>query len=508
MNDDIQRIWNELKEACESLTTDNFMRGALMPELEEAAKESQGESLAKIRQALAQLAPKDRPEQSVAVDQRLLDAADYISTADPFDEGEVREGLKLMDEALNPSTRLEPVEFGSIEGSLPTPFLSVVMEHESRTDGAVLSEGTVAVLAGAGGSAKSSLALQLAIASSGTSDDGYVTECGTAIRIRGARTLMVLYEDSKEVMQHKGRKVMEHMGRQRYAGAEGRLHLLDMMGRPIYGTTDSMRAEPLSGWDDLWAAVDKTEARFIVIDPVLAAYVGESNSAGPVREFLSALTEKAAERKAAVLLIAHSTKAARYGGDPFDPGQIGGSGHWSDGVRGAMSLTRDHQEDRFRLAVVKANYGPAYVSNPMEPIHPPDSKMIIGLRGEWSGWKFAGTEQANGRGTGRMQRTADEPGAFIGAEAYSSRRTRAEQRRVYASLEWLFARGQALQRDGYRCQRCARPWRLEVHHKHSLRDGGAAFDLENLTTLCARCHEQEHPTALDRANGARHNGGS
>ena len=88
---------------------------------------------------------------------------------------------------------------------------------------------------------------------------------------------------------------------------------------------------------------------------------------------------------------------------------------------------------------------------------------------------------------------SDAPGVFIGAEAYNSRRTRAEQQRVYASLEWLFARGQALQRDGYRCQRCARAWRLEVHHKHSLRDGGAAFDLDNLMTLCHRCHQGEHP---------------
>ena len=390
MNEEQARTWNELKDACTALVDDQFGRNN--PIMEERAKVLQGQALAEIRQALATLLPKDQTAPSVVVDRSLLDAADDILTVDTDDPGEWRDHLKKLDDALNPAPEcLEPEEFGAIEGALPVPFMSVVMENDGRAEGAVLSEGTVAVLAGAGGSAKSSMALQLAIASAGTSDDGYVIECGTALRIRGARTLMVLYEDSKEVMQHKGRKVMEHMGRQRYAGAEGRLHLLDMMGRPIYGTTDSMRAEPMRGWNDLWAAVDKKEARFVIIDPVLAAYVGESNSAGPVREFLSALTEKAAERKAAVLIIAHSTKAARYGGDPFDPGQIGGSGHWSDGVRGAMSLTRDHK--RFRLAVVKANYGPAYVSNLMEPIRPTDSKMVVGLSGEWSGWEFAGEGQ-------------------------------------------------------------------------------------------------------------------
>ncbi len=63
--------------------------------------------------------------------------------------------------------------------------------------------------------------------------------------------------------------------------------------------------------------------------------------------------------------------------------------------------------------------------------------------------------------------------------------------RYYAALEpsrWGRVRRQALERDGWRCRRCGRPGRLEVDHIRPLRQGGAAYDLGNLQTLCRGCH--------------------
>ena len=90
------------------------------------------------------------------------------------------------------------------------------------------------------------------------------------------------------------------------------------------------RPEQLIGWEPMEAAVGGLEPRLIVIDPVLAAYVGEPNSAPPVREFLGALASLAREHSAGVLVLTHSTKAAhsQRGGikpDPFEPGQVAGS---------------------------------------------------------------------------------------------------------------------------------------------------------------------------------------
>lgn len=62
---------------------------------------------------------------------------------------------------------------------------------------------------------------------------------------------------------------------------------------------------------------------------------------------------------------------------------------------------------------------------------------------------------------------------------------------------WRRARWEAIRRAGYRCERCGRPGRLEVHHRTPLERGGAPFDARNLETLCAICHREQH--AAERA---------
>lgn len=59
---------------------------------------------------------------------------------------------------------------------------------------------------------------------------------------------------------------------------------------------------------------------------------------------------------------------------------------------------------------------------------------------------------------------------------------------------WQAARRAALARDGYRCTRCKRPGRLEVHHVKPLGQGGAPYALGNLATLCRGCHIKHHRT--------------
>ena len=63
--------------------------------------------------------------------------------------------------------------------------------------------------------------------------------------------------------------------------------------------------------------------------------------------------------------------------------------------------------------------------------------------------------------------------------------------RYHHSQEWARARRERLDLDGWRCQDCGRPGRLEVHHLHSLRDGGD-HSLANLRTLCRECHLDAH----------------
>ena len=50
-------------------------------------------------------------------------------------------------------------------------------------------------------------------------------------------------------------------------------------------------------------------------------------------------------------------------------------------------------------------------------------------------------------------------------------------------------------RDGWRCTDCGRAGRLQVDHRTPLALGGAPYDLDNLATVCERCHFRK--TALE-----------
>ena len=66
-------------------------------------------------------------------------------------------------------------------------------------------------------------------------------------------------------------------------------------------------------------------------------------------------------------------------------------------------------------------------------------------------------------------------------------------RRV-SGTAWLRLRRQALDRDAWRCTRCASPADLELHHLRALKDGGAPLALDNVAMVCASCHIDAHRT--------------
>lgn len=57
----------------------------------------------------------------------------------------------------------------------------------------------------------------------------------------------------------------------------------------------------------------------------------------------------------------------------------------------------------------------------------------------------------------------------------------------YQSSEWRALRRACLDRDHSRCVVCTDTYRLTAHHIHA-RELGGADAIENLTTLCGRCH--------------------
>ena len=64
-------------------------------------------------------------------------------------------------------------------------------------------------------------------------------------------------------------------------------------------------------------------------------------------------------------------------------------------------------------------------------------------------------------------------------------------RRIYNSRRWRRLREVKIGLTGHRCERCGLRGALEVHHRKRLADGGAAYALENLETVCRECHLEQ-----------------
>lgn len=63
---------------------------------------------------------------------------------------------------------------------------------------------------------------------------------------------------------------------------------------------------------------------------------------------------------------------------------------------------------------------------------------------------------------------------------------------VYRDPRWPVLRLAAKRRDGFCCVQCGARRRLEVDHIRPVRSAPeAAFDLQNLQTLCGSCHARK-----------------
>ena len=315
---------------------------------------------------------------------------------------ELRQLASDLDITAEVADRREAAPIIEITGNLPRSLLSV-----AGLNGAILTEGSVALLAGAGGVGKSALMVSLALGVACLPDGqtGSVVE-GMCDGV-GGPVILVTYEDMPEVTAWRVRSLVSEMMQHEAVGtrqeAFSRIYVIDLLGRPLFGPMSAPGRSasynappgPLSGWSDLWLAAGRIKPSLIIIDPALSAFSGESNAAAPVREFLGALALKAKALGTGVLLTAHSNKAARSNNqDPYDPGQVGGSAAWVDGARGVLAMTRQQSDDdtnassssELQLAVAKSNYGPSLVTVGLSSIRTAGG-AIVGFRadGSWSG---------------------------------------------------------------------------------------------------------------------------
>ena len=97
---------------------------------------------------------------------------------------------------------------------------------------------------------------------------------------------------------------------------------------------------------------------------------------------------------------------------------------------------------------------------------------------------------------GKSAATATAKAPLPRGGCMSWRRLRLNKRR------WDAVRRRVLERDGWRCTKCGRPGRLEVHHLTPLHRGGDPWAMSNLETLCRGCHIEagrRKPTPAEEA---------
>ena len=311
----------------------------------------------------------------------------------------------------------------AITGAYPPPVLRLASKG-----GSVLSEGSVAIVSGAGGAGKSTLVghLALAVAMGPEVSDGrsrlsrlhgamFDAPCG------GRPVRYLSHEDEAPVV----RDALLELARAIDEGEDGDAHealkrvfVMEMLGRPIFGPTDrgsasglyNARPGPLDGWADLARAVESVGPTLVIVDPVLAAYVGDSVSVPAVREFLGALARLARAYRFGILLIAHSTKAARKSGGPMDPGQIGGTDHWTSGVRGTLVLSNDETRAGRVLPCPKSNRGPDRLMIRLDAI-PGGQRQPVGFRAaDDHGWRPSPAPEKETGGSNGHARRSYAPG--------------------------------------------------------------------------------------------------
>lgn len=454
--DDARRAINSFIASWQSATSVD-LRSVLAREAGQIAKDLQA----------ARDIPDDFAEGQAAIDRAVA-------------AGTVAPGAREAWEAI-PEAPARSVPADSIERGFPSAILGVAGHVPNSNPprewgGALISEGTVAVLSGEGSVAKSGLTCDLAVGIA-SCVDGYRDDeketlhplPGGLFRAQGGPVLMVTYEDPVSVTALK----LQGAAKQRDLedGDLARVHVLDMEGAPLFGPAPpvpevddegnvtgesragfyNQRPEPLPGWRVLWREVERVKPVLVIIDPALAAYVGDAGGVAPVREFLVALTLQARKYRCGVLIVAHSTKAARGAEpDPLDPGNVAGSAAWFDGVRAVAVMQFDPGSPPDvglrTLSLPKVNYGHGRIGCIIEPVRLHGGAIVgFDIAGTWEHLTATTRGEKEVKG-GKEDRGKERPynpaGAVIDAvRVLCGAKVSQEKEDSIREAEWEEARG-------------------------------------------------------------------
>lgn len=283
-------------------------------------------------------------------DLRHLDALDDLDAA-----------WRLMD--WTPEVVLDPEEeagiaelVGPVEPPLFAPASAMagrpVPQREWLVD-QLIPGNTVTLLSGDGGTGKSLLALQLAVAT--VMDKGWV---GRDVE-RSGKVLFLSAEDDDAELHRRLADICRESGVS--MSALGDLLLRSMAGEDalmavLDRKTNALRATKL--YAALCATMERERPALLVLDTLADLHAGNENDRAHGRQFIGMLRHLAIEFGCSVLLLAHPSLTGLNSGSGTS-----GSTAWSNSVRSRLYLRRvtdDGREpdaDARILQTMKSNYG-------------------------------------------------------------------------------------------------------------------------------------------------------
>lgn len=220
----------------------------------------------------------------------------------------------------------------------------------------VIPAGTVTLLSGAGGTGKSLVALQLAVAT-------VLGRRWIGLDVTEGRALYLSAEDPMEELHRRLDAIASDLGCNFDAFAG--LGLIPLAGEDAVLAVPDRRGvmAPTDLYRSLDDAIGRHRSELVVLDTLADLHGGSENDRAQVRQFVGMLRGLAIRHDAAVLLLSHPSLSGLTSGTG-----LSGSTAWDASVRSRLYLDRvktvegsevtEADPDVRVLKIMKANYGP------------------------------------------------------------------------------------------------------------------------------------------------------
>lgn len=316
-------------------------------------------------------------------------------------------------------SRLQTRPLRDLKAQMPPPVIWRGMTEQGQPvpdqwdRDPVLLHGGIALLGGAGGIGKSSVALALGLAAAHAAANNGKSGEACGLRVAALPVLVLSYEDEAEILRERANRIAQATGKADWAETDI-LQIIET-SEALFAPPDAGgrgRPQPTAAWTAVWKKVRETKAALLVVDPLTAAYAGDANAdAAGARALLEATRREARATGCGVLFVCHATKNERrasiqrqidgeLAADYIDPGAIAGSAAFYDGARGVIYMERAPSPEQVeraraqgketellripydaRLVCLKSNYGPAGWYLPLETAT--DGRDWAGFRAQW-----------------------------------------------------------------------------------------------------------------------------